>query len=847
MASSTKAAAPVPDWITKEFFVDVITTKLARPDSEFQIIDLNVKPATESGDNYASVLYRVQVTVEVQGSPVTVPLIVKALPKFGIADELIQSMNLFPRETGMYGQVLPALEKLYADRGRPVTFGPRCLKLCSEPTAVIVLEDLRERDFRMANRRQGLDMEHSRMMLGRLAQFHAASAVYCEQNGPYDDKFQEATFAEKGRAMHEQFQKLQSDFMYMIFSNWSDRGKYFAEIMKHWGMDMFDVMVRRMRASAHRFNVLNHGDAWCNNILFHYDENKALDEIALIDFQLSFWCTPAVDLLYFMFTSVNGEERFPQMDTLLHCYHENLVRELTFLGYCGEIPTLSQLHSDVITHHMYAFIISFSILPICLLEKTDDASMDLMMDAGDAGIQFKLKLYNNPAFVKQMEQIMEFFYNMGTFDILQLGTQAPLDVECDASVQLPLWLSKDFITDIVASKFGEPIGERRIIRSIYTKAATEKNSNTAPALYAVKVNLLRQDAGTEETVSLIVKAPPKGHLAAYERNRNNYVREQQVYELLLPAFEQFYRDKGEPVVLGARYHKPGVVLPVSVVVLEDLSASGYRKVFNRQDGLDKQHTEVVLDQLAKFHAASAVYRAAGGQLPRELTEGCCVLELAQVTDERFSPAVTTLLNEMQDWDFAAEYVEKLEVAFGHVCSSLLDTSTIDAKTFTVLNHGKASLNDMLFTYEGSEVKRVAFIDYQHAAWGSPAFDLVQLLFSSVHLDLKLSDQAYFLRFYQERLVRNLRLLRYPKPLPTLQQLHIDFNERLFAAVKTVLIDLPILLAEPALEVANAPAGVEAKEQADPQEENPEASSNSRYKQHMTQLLPYLRNRGLLNN
>ncbi|XP_049537008.1 uncharacterized protein LOC125951911 [Anopheles darlingi] len=535
------------------------------------------------------------------------------------------------------------------------------------------------------------------------------------------------------------------------------------------------------------------------------------------------------------------------MDTLLHYYHQNLVRELTFLGYGGELPTLTELHSDVITHHMYGFIISFSILPVCLLEKTDDASMDLMMDQGDAGIQFKLKLYNNPAFVKRMEQIMDYFYNMGAFDILQLGTQTPLDVECEGSVQLPLWLSKDFITDIVASKFGGTIGKNRIIRSIYAKAATEKSNNRSPALYAVKVNLLRQDIGTEEILSLIVKAPPKGHLAAYERNRDCYVREQQVYEMLLPAFEQLYRDEGEPVALGARYYKPAVVLPVAIVVQEDLSTSGYRKVFNRQDGLDKKHTELALAQLAKFHAASAVYRANGGQLPKELTEGCCVMELAQATDERFSPAVTALLNEMQDWDFAADYIEELKMAIGRVCNFLLDTSTIDAKTFTVLNHGKASLNDMLFMYEGSEVKHVAFVDYQHAAWGSPAFDLVQLLFSSVHLDLKLSQQAYFLRFYHERLVRNLRLLRYPKPLPTLQRLHIDFNERLFAAVKTVLIDLPSLLAEPVLEVTSATTAVEAKEQADPQDGKPEPICNNRYKEHMTQLLPYLRNRGLLNH
>ncbi|XP_052863303.1 uncharacterized protein LOC128269939 [Anopheles cruzii] len=800
MATSAQGPA-VPGWLTKEFFVDAIAAKLARPAADFTIIELDVKPATAVGDNYASVLYRVRVTVVVHGgadptATTAVSLIVKAQPNLALTDEIVQSMNLFPKEMGMYSTLLPAFTRLYAERGRDVTFGPRCLKLCSEPTNVIVLEDMLDREFRMADRRHGLEMDRCRMVLRRLAQLHAASAVYCERTGPYDEIFQTGMFSEDGRALSEQFQKVQADFMYKVMSGWSAKGKFYAELMKQWGMDMFEVIVRVTRASRRTFNVLNHGDMWCNNLLFHHDDKGDLDDIVLIDYQLSFWCSPAIDLLYFMCTSVNGDERFTQMDHLVHYYHKHLVRELTFLEYSGEIPTLPELHSDLIAHHLYGFVVSFSILPMVLMEKTDDASMDLMLDQGDAGLAFKLKMYNNPLYVRQMEQIMDYFYNSGAFDILGLGTQQPAGIDCDPAIQLPVWLTQDFIQDLVNRNF---TGERvaGTVRSAFVKSTTQKNDTGSPALYSVRVTLFHEGPGTEELVSLVIKAPPKGNAAAYARDKDAYVREQQLYDDLLPEFEQMYRTRGECVSFGPRSYRPRGGLPYEVIVLEDLSATGYRMLASPSDGLDKQHTEAVLNHMAKFHAASAVFRELGGFLPKELREGCCAMELAKATDQHLSPTLDRVFAYLKDLDFAEQYVEDLETATGHVFSSLLDTASIDADAFCVLNHGQVELRNLLFAYaEGGTVSRVALIDYRNAAWGSPAFDLIHFLFSSVSLDLKLSQQAHFLRYYQEKLAHHLLFLGYLKPLPTLQQLHIDFNKRLFAAIKTTLIDLPKALAAP---------------------------------------------------
>uniref|UniRef100_A0A240PKZ1 CHK kinase-like domain-containing protein n=1 Tax=Anopheles epiroticus TaxID=199890 RepID=A0A240PKZ1_9DIPT len=847
MTSSASADVSVPEWMTAEYFTDAIAVKLDLPPTGFSITELDVRRATEAGDNYASVLYRVRVTVRLaEGDQQTVvSLIVKALPKLSLTDEMVKLMNLFPKEIAMYTDVLPALERLYHELGRTsVSFGPRCLKHSTEPTDVIVLEDLRERQFTMANRRQGLDMEHTRMVLRRLAQFHAASAVLQEQRGPYGELFREGMFTEKGRAMSEQFQKGQAEFIQKIMNNWSEKAKYYATVMKHWGMDLFDSLIRVTRANPDRFNVLNHGDMWCNNILFHYNEESALSDILLIDYQLSFWSSPAIDLLYFMFTSVNGEFKLSQLNYMIQYYHEHLVDSLEFLGYSGTMPLLKELHSDIISHYLFGFMICFSILPICLMEKTDDASMDLMLDQGDAGMAFKLKMYNNPAYVQQMEQLLEYFYDMGVYDLLQIGTQRTARIDCDDSLELPLWLDREFVEHIVDSKFGVGPKEKRTIISVHVKNAAKKGDSYASTLYSVKVQLRWKDAGMEETLSLIVKAPPKGIAASYSLDKEMYVRELYLYEQLIPAFEALYRNKGASVKLGPRYYKPRVGLPVDVIVLEDLTASGYRMA-NRKKGLDKAHVEVVLSHLAQFHAASAVYCDAGNTLPAVLTESSSDRQMAAKTDHMFEPSLDSLFKYMREWDFARDYVGDLETVSRQIYQLLVDTTTLDPAAFNVLNHGDAWLNNMMFAYTADDdvtVDRMSLIDYQFPAWGSPVLDLIHFLFSSVRAELKLSKQAYFLRFYQERLVQNLVLLGYGKPLPTLQQLHLDFNDRLTAAIKTVVIDLPYVLADPTEDASQEAAIVQTEAGRRFQQL---LFDSELFKAQMKVLLPYFRSRGLL--
>ncbi|XP_058065104.1 uncharacterized protein LOC131214790, partial [Anopheles bellator] len=401
---------------------------------------------------------------------------------------MITAMNVFPKEIAVYTDILPAFERLYRDAGVEVAFGPRCVKHCAQPTDIIVMEDLKDHDFRMANRRNGLDMDHCQTLLRRLAQFHAASAVYYERNGPYDKKFAEGVYSEKNRDMFEQFQRQHDAFMQKIMREWPNNGNFYADLMKHWGMDMFDALLRIIKPHPDKFNVLNHGDLWCNNMMFQYNGDEKINEIMLVDFQMCMWSSPVIDLNYFLFSSVRGDLRMREMNNLICYYYQHLTENLTLLGYGGVRPSLKDLHVDFIERQLYGFATTFSLLPICLMEKTDDASIDLMLDQGEAGNEFKRKMYNGAAYVEQMGSLLEYFYDMGIFDINGLGVQRALDVECDISLDLPMWLDRQFFEDVIIRKLGEAPANERIIRSVHVELATKKGDNYASVLYRAKID-----------------------------------------------------------------------------------------------------------------------------------------------------------------------------------------------------------------------------------------------------------------------------------------------------------------------------------------------------------------------
>lgn len=122
-----------------------------------------------------------------------------------------------------------------------------------------------------------------------------------------------------------------------------------ADKIARW--DQMKVMMTFMSSAEPMkcgFKVLNHGDTWCNNFLFKNDADGNSIDMRFIDYQMSFWGSPVTDLGYFFISSLADDVKVENFDDLLMFYHEELVKALKTLNYEKHIPTLSELHIDLL-------------------------------------------------------------------------------------------------------------------------------------------------------------------------------------------------------------------------------------------------------------------------------------------------------------------------------------------------------------------------------------------------------------------------------------------------------------------------------------------------------------------
>ncbi|XP_044741012.1 uncharacterized protein LOC123302223 isoform X2 [Chrysoperla carnea] len=405
-----------PEWIDKILFEKSLRTYLK--DDRIALNSFNIKAALAAGENFTSDMYRASVDYTTgDGVREKMMLIVKLVPDQGLKTDFANDMLIFEKEMRMYRDMLPELNKKLGDIR---ALSAQCLFAETKTHSVIILEDLSLLGFGMANRQIGLDMKHSLMAMEYLAKLHAASALLYKEKPETMDFYDFGLFNDQhGKAFVETFISKGFKGLIMAAEQWPGFEKY-VEKLKKIQPKFVKHGIALTKKDPNGFNVLCHGDTWINNMLFKYAEDKVTPvKMKFVDFQMSIFTSPVIDLHYFIFTSPAEEVRINHMEKLLQHYHSSLVKTIVQLGSSPDelrVPTYDQLVAEFHKRGFYGVVASAVIMPIIRAPPRDDASLDgIFSDDVDQG--FVDFMYNNSAYRATMSNLLPYFDKKGYLDI----------------------------------------------------------------------------------------------------------------------------------------------------------------------------------------------------------------------------------------------------------------------------------------------------------------------------------------------------------------------------------------------------------------------------------------------
>lgn len=334
-------AAPV--WLTREYVEQKLREYLK--DEKVQLEQLHIKPATANGENYASVMTRINLEYtdkDLLHQRATF-LVKTTFANKDPAAYILEPYGIYVREINMYEDVLPKLAKILREEfNDPRKYFAATMSADRERDSII-FEDMSLEKYYVADRLAQLDAKKTKLLLEKLAAFHAAAAVLNQrQPGIFSEKYDRCFFNRHTRGYQPVMQNMVNALAKSLDND--EELKRYAEKVKGLASDksnprIMEYTERSMEYQEGDFLTLCHGDLWTTNFMFHNNEHGEADNVIFIDFQFSVFNSPAIDLQYLFATSIQEDVC---VDEMIQFYHKHLVQALKKLKYSykGKVPSL---------------------------------------------------------------------------------------------------------------------------------------------------------------------------------------------------------------------------------------------------------------------------------------------------------------------------------------------------------------------------------------------------------------------------------------------------------------------------------------------------------------------------
>lgn len=314
----------------------------------YKVLTYHTKTFAHPGDNYGSILQGVILKLQKpNGKLEFLDTVAKLLPTNELFTNVFKPERTFRTEISCYALMAPELHILLKNSNvseRDVTdVFPKCYGARTslsndteyvDSNAVLLLENLNNSGYKIAERHTGFDEQHTFVILRDLASFHAlgiAERMLKPQNfdlkfRPYLEPFSpELNFTEEMRT------KMLHAVMKDIENVVEMTSPIFEKIMKL--IDQYQEHRNNLHPRSDTlFTTIVHSDLCPNNIIIHYNNYNVPTKIKILDYQLAQYDSLVHDVSFFLFSNVQTKVLREKFDELLHLYYKQFIHCLELVG-----------------------------------------------------------------------------------------------------------------------------------------------------------------------------------------------------------------------------------------------------------------------------------------------------------------------------------------------------------------------------------------------------------------------------------------------------------------------------------------------------------------------------------
>lgn len=223
------------------------------------------------------------------------------------------------------------------------------------------MEDLTVENFSVKNKFIPSDFNHTRKLFIELAKFHAMSFVLKTKNPKVFENFKKLKCSMFTLMTTESMKHLAPRNVKVV-SELFQKGEIQEKLLSY--KDSLWQQIESIEI-AEQFGVICHGDAWINNVMYNYNDNDAIKEMRIVDWQMTHYGSVGSELTYYLFCCVDKPLRDQHQNELIRIYYESMSNFLSkFSMEIGKVFPFSDLEEQLRKFGLFSFGMATFALPL---------------------------------------------------------------------------------------------------------------------------------------------------------------------------------------------------------------------------------------------------------------------------------------------------------------------------------------------------------------------------------------------------------------------------------------------------------------------------------------------------